>query len=166
MTRPGADEGKTVRDRAATQRARGTVTETCPVCGTRVGVFSSMIVRHRDPWSDEWCAGQGRYPLSAGSLEPVDGDDEVSAKRRGHYARAVILPRVLRLVEVVREEHRLGIGEFLAGFGADELRAMCVVLAALVPEDRSADELLSWVTFEDDGRAQSRPGGGRERVAA
>lgn len=152
-------------DRAATQRKRGTVTVPCPLCGAQVGLNpGESVVRHRSPHTDDWCAGAGAYSLSGAAVAPVPGDDEVSAKRRGHWARRTVLPRALAFVEVVREQHRLEIGEFLAGLGRAELEALAVVLAALVPEDRSAEELLSWISWDDAGRPLPRRNA-RERQA-
>lgn len=156
---------KVVSDRAARQLERGTVTEVCPECRGRVRTNLGSVVRHRDVRTDEWCAGLGRLPLSGLGVEPVPGDDEVSAKRRGHWARTAVLPRALAFVQTVREEHRLGIGAFLAGLDRPSLEALAVVLAALVPDDRSVEELLAWTEAWDDRGRPVGAGGGRERDA-
>lgn len=155
-------------DRASTQRKRGTVTVPCPVCGALVGLNpASSVVRHRSALDDDWCAGAGAYSLSGAIVAPVPGDDEVTARRRGTWVRRQILPRALAFVETVREEHRLGIGAALAGLDRVELEALAVVLAAMVPEDRSPQELLGWISWDDAGRPVGRRRrGGREQVAA
>lgn len=154
-------------NRASTQRARGTRTVSCPICGALVGLNpASSVVRHRSALDDDWCAGAGAYSLSGALVVPVPGDDEVTAKRRGTWARTRILPRAVAFVETVREEHRLGIGAALAGLDRVELEALAVVLSAMVPEDRSPQELLSWITWDDAGRPVGRRRGGREQVAA
>lgn len=162
MTRPGSDDGRGLRDRASTQQARGTKTELCPECRTAVGLNAGSVVRHRSPHTDHWCAGLGRVPLSARHQEPVPGEDEVSARRRGDWVRRVILPRAVAFITAVREQHRLALGEHLAGYSRVELEALAVTLAAMVPEDRSASELLGWISFGDDGR----PMAARTGVAA
>lgn len=151
MTHSGADPGKALRDRALMQRARGTVTELCSEFHAPVGLHHGAVVRHISPHTGEWCAGRGRMDLSGRAVAPIEGDDEVSARRRGEWARRVILPRALELVTAVREEHRLALGDRRAGLGRAELESVVVVLAAMVPDDQPAAELLAWITWNDNG---------------
>jgi hypothetical protein len=146
--------GKILCDRASKQQARGTVTDICPTCGQQVGLVLGAMKRHHSPYSGERCEGTGRYPLTARTVAPVD--DPLSARRRGVYARTRILPLAQRLVVAVRDEDREGIGAHLAGLDRQGLAALAVVLAAMVPDDVPAAALLSWITFEDDGRPLPR----------
>lgn len=166
MTHPGTDPGKALRDRASMQRARGTATELCCVCHVPVGLNHGSVVRHVSPHTGDWCAGRGRMDLSGRAVQPIEGDDEVSARRRGDYARRVALPRALRFVEVVHEEHRSGIGAFMAALSRDEIEAVMVVLAALVPEDVPVARLLAWTDAWDDNGRSVHPRDDRERAAA
>jgi hypothetical protein len=163
-----ADPGKTLHSRASRQRERGTVTAPCPHCGASVGLNAgSSVVRHRSAHTGDWCDGAGAYSLSGATVAAVSGDDEVSARRRGVYARTRILPLAQRLVVAVRDEDRAGIGAHLAGLDRQGLAALAVVLAAMVPDDVPAAALLSWITFEDDGTplpvTRAKP---REHIAA
>lgn len=155
MTRSGSDPGRNARNRAAIQRARGTATETCPSCRASVGLTPSGLQRHHSAHTGTWCDGVGRMPLSARTVAPLPGEDEVSVRRRDVYARTRILPRALDLVTAVRDEDRAGIGARLQGLDRQDLASLAVVLAAMVPDDRSPQQLLAWVETW-----------GRERAAA
>jgi hypothetical protein len=78
------------------------------------------------------------------------------AERRADYAQQVALPAALELVSLVREDTRTA-HRRLASMSRFKLEAVATALAALVPDDRSAAELLEWV---------EGPRGGREQVAA
>lgn len=54
-----------------------------------------------------------------------------------------LVPLAAELVCLVRDEGADSIGRFL--HRVPDLRAMCVVLAAMVPDDRPVTDLLAWV---------------------
>ena len=76
---------------------------------------------------------------------------DVSAAARGRLAERLV-PVALALVGAVRDQDGDGIAEFLAGLSAGERDALPVILAAMVPDDRTPQDLLSWVTFDELGR--------------
>ena len=49
------------------------------------------------------------------------------------------------------------IGDLLAKLSDDERWALPVVLAAMVDHDRTPDELLSWISFDEHGRPLRSP---------
>lgn len=56
------------------------------------------------------------------------------------------LPRVLTLISTVREEGADSVAAILDRCDTQDLYALVTVLAAMVPDDRPAAELLAWVT--------------------
>ena len=85
----------------------------------------------------------------------------------GNDARTRILPVALSLVGQVRERDRRAYGRRLQSMPRQDLVALAVVLAALVPDDRSAADLLAWISFDDDGSPLPRARVARsERTAA
>ncbi len=63
-----------------------------------------------------------------------------------------MLPRALDLVVQVHDREPLAARGLLAELDWQRLAALCVVLAALVPDDRNADELLAWTHEEQPFR--------------
>jgi hypothetical protein len=58
----------------------------------------------------------------------------------------------LDLAQTVRDEPRDDIEARLRDIDAADKDALLVILAALVDIDRPASQLLSWVTWDDQGR--------------
>lgn len=81
-----------------------------------------------------------RYPR-------IDKDSGTSIPRatQGDRAGYVAVMRAQSLVCLVRDEGADGIGAFLDELDTDALYGLAVALAALVPDDRPAAELLSWL---------------------
>ena len=63
-----------------------------------------------------------------------------------------LVPVAAAFVGVVRDEDRDGVGRFLAGLPQPERDALPVILAAMIPDDRSPADLLGWVTWDEFGR--------------
>ena len=63
-----------------------------------------------------------------------------------------LVPVAASFVGVVREEDRDGVTAFLSALAVHERDALLVVLAAMIPEDRTPADLLSWVTWDEEGR--------------
>lgn len=66
-----------------------------------------------------------------------------------------ILPVATDLVCQVHDWDAAEIRKTLTGYGEDGLRALCVVLAAMVPDDQPLDELIAW-THEEPRKPCSR----------
>lgn len=81
---------------------------------------------------------------------PVRRDADTE-RRLGELA-ARLVPVACDLVCRVRDDGRDAVAELLGPLTAEEQRALLVVLAAMVPDDRSADELLAWVTWDEHGQ--------------
>jgi hypothetical protein len=59
-----------------------------------------------------------------------------------------MVPVATELACLVREQDADGIGRFLAGIREEEIPALLVVLAAMVPVDEPVGDLLAWVDWE------------------
>lgn len=86
---------------------------------------------------------------------------ELTARQRGRLAERMV-PVALELACLVRDEGPDAIGEFLGEVAGgtplpDQVTALLVVTAAMLPVDRPADDLLSWVTFDELGEPLDRP---------
>lgn len=79
-----------------------------------------------------------------------DCDNDADA-RRGELAAALV-PVAADLVYRVHEGSRGTVGALLHSLTGEQLRALPVVLAAMVDPDRSLGELLGWVTWDEHGR--------------
>lgn len=66
-----------------------------------------------------------------------------------------VLPVATELVCQVHDWDAAEIRKTLTGFGEDGLRALCVVLAAMVPDDQPLDDLIAW-THEEPVKSCSR----------
>lgn len=58
--------------------------------------------------------------------------------------------RGAQLACMVRDEGREAIGEFLDGLDVQDLYGLAVALAAMVPIDRPASDLLEWIDWADE----------------
>ena len=77
---------------------------------------------------------------------------DLAACRRGELAERLV-PKALELACLVHGDgDALEIGRFLRSLPADELGALPVILAGLVPVDRPQSELLAYVTWDEYGR--------------
>lgn len=85
--------------------------------------------------------------------------ERAAAVRRGDLAEEMTV-RALELACVVRDEDADGIARWLEGVREHERTALLVALAALVPVDRPASELLAWVSWDEYGRSLKPPGCG------
>jgi hypothetical protein len=74
----------------------------------------------------------------------------VSAAARGRLAERLV-PVAMTFVGAVRNLDADGITEFLDELTEDERLALPVILAAMVPDDRTPQELLAWVDFDEFG---------------
>ena len=63
-----------------------------------------------------------------------------------------LVPVAAEFVGVVRDEDRDSVGRFLARLPRQERDALPVILAAMIPDDRTPADLLSWVTWDEFGR--------------
>lgn len=66
-----------------------------------------------------------------------------------------VLPTAMDLVCQVHDWNAAEIKQILDGFGENGLRALCVVLAAMVPDDEPIDDLIAW-THEEPLKPCSR----------
>ncbi len=71
--------------------------------------------------------------------------------RLGELAERLV-PVAASFVGVVRDEDRDGVTAFLAARTQHERDALLVILAAMIPDDLSPADLLSWVTWDEHGR--------------
>lgn len=74
-------------------------------------------------------------PLEPRFLPPRDA---------GHLAHWSV-QRAATMSVMVRDEGCDRIGDYLDGFNRQELYGLVVALAAMVPDDRTVDELLEWI---------------------
>lgn len=74
----------------------------------------------------------------------------IEQSRLGEFAERLV-PVAASLVGVVRDEDRDGVTRFLSRLTHHERDALLVILAALVPDDRSPADLLDWVTWDEHG---------------
>lgn len=114
--------------------------------------------------------GSGWDPLAARELDEIGGPaaepgapagvvvdhpERVKACQRGELAARMVTV-ACELACLVRDEDRDAVGEFLARLTPVplplEVRALLVVLAAMVPDDATTDQLLAWVTFDEFGQ--------------
>lgn len=75
---------------------------------------------------------------------------QVSAAARGRVAEAMV-PVAMAFVGVVRDQDGEGVGNFLRALSGAEREALPVILAAMVPDDKTPQELLAWVTWDENG---------------
>lgn len=76
----------------------------------------------------------------------------VEAVRRGDLAAAAVTA-ACELACLVRDSDRVAIGEFLSRRTEPQIRALLVVMAAMMPVDTMSDtDMLSWVTWDELGR--------------
>ena len=92
--------------------------------------------------------------MAAVNVLDLPGNPE--ARARGDLAERMVAP-ACELACIVRDEGRESVGVFLARYGEDEIRALLVVLAGMVPVDVPAASLLSWLKFDEFGRPLDRP---------
>jgi len=96
---------------------------------------------------------RARYAAPLTRRLPTPGE---TADMNGRLAAAMV-PRAMQLAATVRDEDRASVAVHLEGLTPPELRALCVVLAAMVDIDATAGDLLAWVTWDEHGRPL-RPG--------
>jgi hypothetical protein len=73
------------------------------------------------------------------------------AARRGELAQRLV-PKAIKLAGLVHGDgDATAIGRFLGKLTPEERAALPVILAALVPTDRTAAELLAFVTWNEHG---------------
>ena len=89
-------------------------------------------------------------------MNVLDLPGNPEARARGDLAERMVAP-ACELACIVRDEGRESVGVFLARYGEDEIRALLVVLAGMVPVDVPAASLLSWLKFDEFGRPLDRP---------
>lgn len=75
----------------------------------------------------------------------VDRYIEDRRPTQGDRAAATARRRAAHLSRLVREEGADGIGAYLDALDLEDLYAITVTLAAMVPTDRPASELLAWL---------------------
>jgi hypothetical protein len=83
----------------------------------------------------------------------LDHPERTQAEHRGDLAESLV-PVAAELAWLVRDEGREAIGKWLDEHGItdDAARALLVVLAAMVPAGAAAEQLLDYVTWDEDGR--------------
>jgi hypothetical protein len=86
----------------------------------------------------------------------IDHPERVKACARGELA-ARLVPVAQQFACLVRDEGPAGIRTFLASLTAYQKDALLVVQAGMIPLDRPAAELLSWVTWDEYGRPLPGP---------
>ena len=90
-------------------------------------------------------------------MNVLDLPGDPDARARGDLAERMV-PVACELACMVRDESRVEVGALLARYDADELRALLVVLAGMVPvEDMSAADMLAWLKFDEYGRPLEPP---------
>lgn len=129
-----------------------------------------------DELRDEWPLTRGQVDRLAellrvdtlhhrGHATPVRRD-AATERRLGDLA-ARLVPVACDLACRVRDDGREAVTDLLGQLTAEEQRGLLVVLAAMVPDDRSAEELLAWVTWDEHGRPlPATPRTGEELRAA
>jgi hypothetical protein len=77
----------------------------------------------------------------------------MNAAERGDLAERMV-PHASHLAFLVRTEGRERIGTWLDvhGITDPETRALLVVLAAMVPVDLTEEQMLDWITWDEQGR--------------
>ena len=79
--------------------------------------------------------------------------DTLDAAARGRLAERLV-PVALAFVDLVRRNgDQEAIGAFLDDLSAEQTRALPVILAAMVDDEATPQELLSWVDFDEHGRS-------------
>jgi len=77
-------------------------------------------------------------------IDPVTGAS-IPRGTQGTRAGEAALARAQHFVCLVRDESADGIGAYLDGLDTDTMYGLVVALAAMVPDDCTATELLSWM---------------------
>lgn len=67
------------------------------------------------------------------------------AHPRGHLLVSPALRRATALVTIVRDEDANRVAQILDGCTWEQMAALIVVLAAMVPDDQSVADLTAWV---------------------
>lgn len=86
-------------------------------------------------------------------MTPEERND---ARRRGYLAERMVTV-ACELACLVRDSDAASIGEYLQTLRSDEKDALLVVQAAMIPDDKPVDDLLSWITFDQYGRPLDAP---------
>ena len=86
----------------------------------------------------------------------LDHPERVRALHRGELAAAMVTT-ACELACLVRDSDREAVGEFLGALSGEQCEALTVVLAAMVPVDVPAGDLLSWVRWDEYGRPLPGP---------
>jgi hypothetical protein len=73
---------------------------------------------------------------------------DLAERAMGHLAERMV-PVAAELAFAVRERDVNGIAEFLAPYGPQEIYGLLIVTAAMVDIDRTTDDLLSWVSWDE-----------------
>lgn len=101
----------------------------------------------------------------------IDHPERSKASARGEMAASMV-PVACELACTVRDEGRESVARLLAQVTPEpvpeQIAALLVVLAAMVPDDKSPADLLSWVTWDEFGQplpdAPQRRSQGRQRT--
>lgn len=107
--------------------------------------------------------GPGRARCTCGDLSPVlrSGPPRrawyrdhlayaaTEAGQRADLAGIICEDVALPLLAIVRDEDSVAVDAHLADLDRRELVALAVVLAGMVPGDRSADDLLAWTRWAE-----------------
>lgn len=81
---------------------------------------------------------------------PNDPHDDVPVRpAQGTRAAVAAIQRAQGLACLVRDEGANGIGAYLDRLDVDQLYAVVVALAAMVPVDQTATQLLGWLEDHD-----------------
>jgi hypothetical protein len=86
----------------------------------------------------------------------TDHPERVMACQRGEHAGRMV-SAACELACLVRDAGREAAGEFIAALAPEEVTALLVVQAAMIPVDVPAAALLSWVTWDEYGRPLPGP---------
>lgn len=81
----------------------------------------------------------------------IDHPERTRAQARGDQAERLVQV-ALDLALLVRDEGPEAIASFLGRLTAGDRYRLLTVLAAMVDVDRTPDDLLSWVTWDESGR--------------
>lgn len=91
---------------------------------------------------------------------PPQQIDDVPPPRPAQGTRAAVaaITRATHLACLVRDEGACSVGAYLDALTADQMYGLVVTLAAMVPDDRTVDELLDWT--KDAGQLRLAPAEG------
>lgn len=94
----------------------------------------------------------------------IDHPTRTAACQRGELAARMVAV-ACEMACLVRDSDRQAIGEFLGNLSQEEVTALLVVQAAMIPVDVPASDLLAWVTWDEYAPAMpavEEPAAGRQ----